>query len=238
MKFFATAATFAFIATVAHAECGVVRSEVRPSKQNALATVMMDGKAAKHLQLLLQIHLFPDGTESELELTTDARGNIDLKNLHVGRNCLTAHSATGDTRWTGSMCLDVIASPNSTPTKFPFVLSVLTLEPPSMDEVLREKEKLPIELSVPAFAGTVKDMTGALVPKADISIYRRDIKAKTDPVKVKTDGEGAFAVPLGAGTYTVVIMEAGFKIRYMELEIKKDAPIRNIAIELNIGDVC
>jgi hypothetical protein len=237
MRVLVAAASVAFAASVAHASCAVVESETRLSKQNALVTVMMGGKPAKNQQLLLQIHLFPDGTESELELTTNSRGIIDLNGLKVGRNCLTAFSATGEIRWTSSMCLDVAASRNSAPTKFPLVLTAVP-SGPSMDDVLKEKEKLPIEVSVAAFVGTVTDPTGAMIPNANISIFRRGLKTRMEPVKTVTDDEGAFTAPLDSGAYTVVITMPGFKTRFMELEINKDAPKRNVMIDLKIGDSC
>ncbi len=233
MKMFTIAASTLLVATVAHGECVVVVPAV-PSNQNARATVTVDGKPAVRLPIHLVITSFAGGKQSEMRIATDAHGAIDLKSLPAGQNCLTVDA---DPRLTASLCLDVTASRDATPTQVPLILNALPVEP-TLDELAKQHDKSPIELSGPAFAGTVIDQAGGGIMKADLTVYRRDGAAKPAPFKLQADEHGNFAAALEPGTYTVVVMSSGFKSRFVGVEIKQDAPKQGMSIELKIGSIC
>jgi hypothetical protein len=233
MKAFTTAASILLIATVTRGDCVVISPTV-PSKQNARAAVTVDGKPAVRLPIHIVITSFANGKQSEMRIATDAHGAIDLKNLPAGQNCITADA---DPRLTASLCLDVTASHDATPTQVPLVLTALPAEP-TLDELAKEHEKSPIELTGPAFVGTVKDQAGAGITKAEITVYRRGALGKPKPLKLQADDQGNFTTVLESGTYTAVVMSPGFKSRFVGVEIKQDAPKQDMSIELKIGNVC
>jgi hypothetical protein len=230
MKVFQAGAGILLVATIARSECVVVASETRPSKQNAHATVMVGGKPAARLPIHLVITSFPSGKQSEMRLATDAHGAIDLKSLPPGQNCLVADA---EPRLTASMCLDVTVAHDSSPTELPLVLASSRAEP-TLAELAKQHDQSPIELTGPAFVGAVKDQSGAGVTKAEITIYRRDAKTKSDPLKVQADDQGNFTAPLEPGMYTIVIMAQAFRTRFVGVEIKPDAPKQNMLVELRI----
>jgi hypothetical protein len=232
MKVVTTAASILLIATVTRGECVVVSPAV-PSKQNAHVTVTVDGKPAVRLPIHLVISSFASG-QSEMRITTDAHGAIDLKSLPAGQNCLTADA---DPRLNATLCLDVTASHHATPTQVPLVLTALPVEP-TLDELAKQHDKSPIEFTGPAFVGTIQDQTGAGIMKADVTVYRRDAIAKLKPLKLQADDQGNFTAALEPGVYTVVVMSPGFKTRFAGVEVKQDAPKQGMSIELKIGNVC
>ena len=231
MKALTIAAGILLAGTCVCAECVVVAPETRPSHRNARAIVTADGRLATHLQIRLEVTSFPSGKKSELQLPTDARGAIDLKRLPLGQNCL---SADAEPRLVGSFCLDVTATEDKTPTEFPLALTTRPPEP-TLEELAKQHDKSPIELSGPAFVGTVQDQSGAGIPKAEITVYRRDSASKPGGSKVQADDQGNFTAALEPGTYTIVVMSLAFRTRFVGVEINRDAPKQNMAIELKVG---
>ena len=133
MKVFTTGAAILLVATITRGECVVVVPEVRPSKQNARATIMVAGQPAARLPIHLEITSFPSGKKSEVQLATDARGAIDLRSLPAGQDCL---AAAAEPRLTASICLDVTATRDVAPTEFPLVLTPLPPPEPTLDELV------------------------------------------------------------------------------------------------------
>ena len=65
------------------------------------------------------------------------------------------------------------------------------------------------QLYLGTIRGEVVDVTGAQVPKANVSVTEQSTKFATD---VQSSGSGSFNVPsLQPGTYTVTISAAGFR---------------------------
>jgi carboxypeptidase family protein len=193
---------------------------------------MVAGQPAARLPIHLEITSFPSGKKSEMQLATDARGAIDLRSLPAGQDCL---AAAAEPRLTASICLDVTATRDVAPTEFPLVLTPLPPPEPTLDELAKEHDKSPIEFTGPAFVGTVKDQSGAGITKVDITVYRRDAKAKPDPRKVQADDQGNFTAALEPGTYTIVVMAQAFRTRFVGVEIKPGAPKQDMSVELRIG---
>jgi Carboxypeptidase regulatory-like domain len=238
MSLSATAASFVLAATLAQGDSCPTTAEFKPSKQNVRALVTVNGKPAGHLRLQILADS-PDRKVSELKVETDADGFFDLKGLPAGQNCFQAIGDGAGPKLVGSLCVDVTLAVDASASAFSLALSSWPPpEPPTMDEIAKQKEKSPIEFTAATLEGAVKDFTGAVIQKADISVYRRNFPGKVDPEKVKTDEEGNFSMSLEAGTYTVVVQMDGFKTRFIGLEIEKDAPKRKISIELDIAQVC
>jgi hypothetical protein len=235
MKVFTTAASILLVATIAHGECVVVVPVSRPSKQNAHVWVTVDGKPAARLPIRLEITLFPSGKKSETQFTTDEYGAFNLPRLAVGQNCVTADA---EPRLNASMCLDVTAAHDSTATEFHLELTALPPPPPTLEELVKQHKKSPIELSSSAFVGTVTDQTAAGIMKAEITVFRRDAVAKSDHLKIQADEDGKFTAVLEPGTYTMVVMAQGFSTRFVGVEIKQDAPKEEMSIELKIAAGC
>src|SRR5437868_15147108 len=68
---------------------------------------------------------------------------------------------------------------------------------------------MPVGLSAATISGTVKDSTGAVIPRARIEIRGGDL---AQPVTTNTDGVGHFIAPdLKPGTYIVRVTAEGFE---------------------------
>lgn len=235
MKVFLTAVSVLMVAAVVRGECVVVVPASRQSKQNAHVWVTVDGKPAARLPMRLEITLFPSGKKTETRVTTDEYGAFSLPRLAAGQSCVTADA---EPRLNASMCLDVTVAHDSTPSEFHLELVPLPPPPPTMEELVKEHEKSPIELTGPTFVGTVADVTGAGIMKAEISVYRRDALSSSRPMKVQADDDGKFTAALDPGSYTMVVMAQGFSTRFVGVEIKQDAPKQKMSIELKIGPMC
>jgi Carboxypeptidase regulatory-like domain len=235
MKGLTMAAGVLLAATCARPECVVVAPETRPSYQNARAAVTVGGKPAARLRIHLEITSFPSGKKSEMQLATDADGAITLTGLRAGQNCLTADA---EPRLAATMCLDVTVASHKAPTEFPLALTPLPPPPPTLDEMVKQHEKSPIDITRPAFTGTVTDTAGAGISKADIAVYRRGAATKSNALQLQAGDEGNFTAALDPGTYTAVVKAQGFEMRFVEVEIKQDAPKQDMVINLKIGPMC
>jgi hypothetical protein len=222
-------------AAFACGECVVVAEPSLPSHQNVRLTVLRDGKPRKNVTIAVNTWL-PNGKQASTTITTDALGIAELKELSPGQYCFTA---TTDTQLSGALCLDVSKFLDAAPSEFSLLLSPLPPPPPTLYELAREAEKLPIELRGPTFEGVVKDISGAGIAKAEIAIYRRASEKNANPVKLSADEHGRFLAPLSPGAYTGVIQSQGFKTRFMGIEIAPEAPKLDMLIVLNVAhDTC
>ena len=215
-------------------ECVVVTEPSLPSHQNVRLTVLRDGKPRKNVTIAIHTWLL-DGKQAPTTVTTDTLGIAELKELFPGQYCFTA---TTDTRLRGVLCLDVTKFAEATPSEFSLLLSPLPPAPPTLYEMAKEAEKLPIELRGQTFEGVVKDISGAAIAKAEIAVYRRASEENGNPVKLSADEYGRFLATLSPGAYTVVIQSQGFKTRFVGIEIAPEAPQQHMSIVLNIGQAC
>jgi hypothetical protein len=234
MKLLTTTVASLIATAFACGECVVVAEPSLPSHQNVRLTVLRDGKPRKNVTIAINTWL-PGGKQASSTITTNALGIAELKELSSGQYCFTA---TMDTRLSGAICLDVSKFADATPSQFSLLLSPLPPPPPTLDELAREAEKLPIELRGQAFAGVVKDISGAVIAKSEITVYRRASREVANPVKLSADDYGRFLAPLNPGAYTAVIQSQGFKTRFVGIEIAPEAPKQNMSIVLNIASGC
>jgi hypothetical protein len=206
MKLRATTVASLTATAFACGECVVVTEPNLSSHQNVRLTVLRDGRPRKNVTIAINTWL-PDGKHAPTTITTDALGIAELKELSAGQYCFTA---TIGKRLSGAICLDVSKFADATPSEFSLLLSPLPPPPPTLDELAREAEKLPIELRGQALEGVVKDIAGAAIAKAELTVYRRASRENANPVKLSADEYGRFLSPLSPGAYTVVIQSQGF----------------------------
>jgi hypothetical protein len=231
MKVLVVVATAVFTWGTAYGECVMVEPAVQPSKQNAHVVVIRDRSVAAKLRLVIRV--VRNGYTSEKKVTTDGRGAVDLRSLPSGLNCITFETESNtEPRLTAYRCLEVKLATDVTASEFSIAL---VPAPPTLDELVKAKEFSPIEWTARKFAGTIIDPSGAGIPKAEISVYRRRLQGIQKPVKVQANDQGSFVGSLEPGTYTFVVMSPGFKSRYLGLESKEDTSEQKMSIELSIG---
>src|SRR5579862_1228512 len=83
--------------------------------------------------------------------------------------------------------------------------------------------------------GTVVDATGAVIPKAEVTLVHQETNAKrTAPTNQNGDFELA---GLDSGTYRVSVTSAGFKTAVVENIILQIGEVRRLDVALEVGAV-
>ena len=230
MKSLAVLALSLTCCAFAAGECIVVVNETKTSSRNAQVTVLLDGKPQRNVKLTVAL---PEGKGSR-SFVTDSHGTVMLRDLPVGTNCVTA---TDENNLRGDLCLAVprrsareIRSFNV--NLFPNALDL------SLDDKVKTAEKNQAPEQLLQLDGTVMDQIGAVIPHAEIQVYKRGSYPHGPVAKVWTDQQGRFTVPLNPDHYTVVIQRAGFRTGYRIIEISRDGADSQVREILQIGGGC
>jgi hypothetical protein len=208
MKILAAVAMVLIYCISVSAECVTVTgpSETK-SFQNARITVLLDKKPQEGVRLLVQL---PNGRGSR-SFFTDSHGTVMLKDLPAGTNCVRAD---GEDHLGAFLCLTV--SQDSNPEISAFVLTLadtLGSLPPIGDappDVLRQLEVV------------AQDVSGGIIPNADVRVFARQSYPKNPLVKTATDQYGRVAISLDPGIYAVAVRSQGFKPAVQVVEISPD----------------
>jgi len=227
MKSLAAIALALICCALAAGECIVIVKET-PSSRNAQVTVLLDGKQQQNVKLTV---VLPEGKGSR-SFVTDSHGTVMPRDLPVGTNCVTA---TGKNNFHGDLCL---AAPRRSARKISS--SNVNLSPYGFDLSLNDKVKSAEKnLALERFRqldGTVQ--AGAVIPHAEIQVYKCGSYPHNALTKVWTDQQGRFTVPLNPDRYTVVIQGLGFKTAYRIIESSPDGAEGQLREILQIGGVC
>jgi len=203
-------------------ECVVVVNET-PSSRNARITVLVDGKPQRDVKLTV---LLPEGKGSR-SFVTDSHGTVMLRDLPVGTNCVTA---ADENNFRGDLCLAVPRLSARKMSSFK-----VNLSPYGFDLEVKTAEKNQAPERFLRLDGTVLDQAGAVIPHAEIQVYKRGSYPHSPVAKIWTDEQGRFTVPLNPDHYTVVIQRTGFKTGYRIIEISPEGAEGQLQEILQVG---
>ena len=229
MKSLSAIALALICCALAAGECIVVVKET-PSSRNAQVTVLLDGKQQQNVKLTV---VLPEGKGSR-SFVTDSRGTVMPRDLPVGTNCVTA---TDKNNFRGDLCLAVPRRSGRKISSFN-----VNLSPYGFDLSLNDKVKTAEKNLAPErfrqLDRTVLDQAGAVIPHAEIQVYKRGSHPHNALTRVWTDQQGRFTVPLNPDRHTVVIQGLGFKTAYRIIEISPDDAEGQLREILQIGGMC
>jgi len=219
MKSFAALAVSLAWGALAAGQCIEVRGpelpETKSSSRSAKIAVLLNGKPQGNVKVVLSL---PAGLGLR-SLVSGPDGNVMLKDLPDGLSCVTA---AADNHLAAVLCLQVSAHSNDEASSFSMVLS--PTGPPSNsfgDKVKRAEQSVP-SLRLRRLAGTVVDPLGAVIPNADVHVYKRGKYPDGALTILKTNELGRFELSLEPGIYTVIIRMHGFRSEFVEVEISPD----------------
>ena len=219
MKSFAAVVFVLVSCSCAFGQCIEIRGpelpEVKPSSRNAKITVLLSGKPQANVKLAVSL---PMGQGLRF-FVSDSDGNVMLKDLPEGMSCVTA---TAENNLTDVVCLEVPAHSRDDATSF--TMNLAPAQPPSnsfYDRVKRAEQSAP-SLRLRKLAVTVSDERGAVIPGADIKVYRRGTYRDKVVSVLKTNEVGHFEPPLEPGIYTIIIRMYGFESAFVVVEISPD----------------
>ena len=222
MRILAALAMLLGSCTPAACECVTVTGpEAKPSFRNAEITVLRDGKPQENVKLIV---ILPNG-QIFRSFVTDSHGTAMLKDLLPGIDCVTA---VDEGYLRAYLCLNVSGSSNAKMSKFTVTLWVDPLyAPPALGnappEPLRQLDLV------------VLDVSGAVVPHADIQVFERRSYPENLVLKGSADEEGRFARPLDPGTYAVLVRSPGFKVAVRLIEISPEGRVGQVREFLQPG---
>lgn len=231
MRALAPALGCLLIAARATIACSVVQVlETLPSSPNVRLTVLKDGTPQQNATLVVTLQTTAQKVGPQL--TTDARGNAELRNLAPGTYCITA---TADPRLGAELCLVVSNGHDNQRSEFSLKLAPLPPPPPTLAEQLEQAAKSPPQVRAREFEGIVTDVTGARIARAGLVVYVHRSEKKPNLIRLEADEEGRFSVPLIPGRYTAAFQSTGFRTRFVGFEIGPDESQEAASIVLQIG---
>jgi hypothetical protein len=219
------------IAAKATLACTVVEVvETHPSSPNVRLTVLRDGIPQGDATLVVRLQ--SNAQEVGPPLTTDKRGNAELRNMAPGTYCVTA---AADPRLGASLCLVVSKGQDGKRSEFSLKLLPLPPPPPTLAEQLEQTSKSPLQVRARKFEGTVTDVTGASIPHVRIVVYVPRSGTELNLIKLEADEEGRFSLPLSPGSYAVAFQSPGFRTRFVGFAIGPEEPPELGPIVLQVG---
>ena len=89
-------------------------------------------------------------------------------------------------------------------------------------------------------AGTLVDANGAVIPGADIQVYKRGKCPDGAPATFKTNDVGRFEASLEPGIYSVIFRMFGFEREFVEVEISPEGSERELyeTLQVAVFDRC
>jgi hypothetical protein len=202
---------------------------IQLSSRNARIVVLLDDKPVGRLRMLVDFF----EAHSQHPIMTDSDGIATLKDLPQGTTCLTTTQGDG---LSARLCL--VVSPQSTNETSSFRMTLAPPPPiqfnPSPDRV-RQLEQSSAAVRIRSLKGTVVDPIGAVVPKAEIQVYRRGSYPQQPAKTLKTDDLGRFSDNPDPGSYTVVIQMHGFRPEFLNVEISPSGKDDELRLPLQVA---
>jgi hypothetical protein len=231
MRALALALGCVLIAAKATIACSVVQVvETRPSSPNVRLTVLKDGTPQRNATLVVTSQAKAEQVAPAL--TTDARGNTELRNLTPGTYCITA---TADPRLGADLCLIVSKARDRKRSEFSLMLTPLPPPPPTLGEQLEKAAKSTTQIRARQFEGVVTDVAGAAISRAAVVVYVDGSEKQPNLVRLEADEAGRFSVPLIPGRYSAAFQSTGFKTRFVGFEIGPEGSQGPVPIVLQVG---
>jgi hypothetical protein len=216
---------------VVSGQCVIV-SEPEPSSRNAKITVLLNGKPAGNAKIIINL---PAG-QGMRSLVTDSHGTAALKDLPEGASCITA---TGGNGLSALLCLEVSERSTKDISSFQMTLAA-SPQRLKFDENIKRMEQRPPAFRLRTMAGVVLDPLGAVIPKAEIQIYKHG-SYPGEPVKtLKTDDLGRLVESFEPGVYTIIVRKPGFQTQFQGVEISPDGKDEELRYVLQVAatDTC
>ncbi|MGC1484046.1 MAG: carboxypeptidase-like regulatory domain-containing protein [Candidatus Acidiferrum sp.] len=189
--------------------------ETKPSSKNAEVLLLLNGKPQANARLTV-ISASPTGWRF---IATGPDGTAMLEDLSRGITCVTA---TDQKELFAALCLRVSAQSESSVSQFRMSLTPTPPHTSSLYARVQELKESPPALTVRSLRGTVMDPVGAVIPKAEVQVYKRDSYPHS-PVKILSTNEtGEFSDLLEPGIYTVIVRASGFAAECLAVEIRRD----------------
>lgn len=198
------------------------------------------GRAGVRVDIFRSDRLFEEEKHVSTLVSEDG-GRIKLPPLVPGYYHLEAvvadkTRARGD-EVNADLYLYVSSHSRPTPTLFPLEL----VDPVAQRENLREDlivkaEQKPVSSIIREFRGTVYDMTGAVIPGAEIRVMRKGTQGKVTVVLLKSDEKGEFQKNLPDGEYVAQISRLGFETRVFLFKISEKGD-QQLTVRLDVASV-
>jgi hypothetical protein len=180
------------------------------------------------------VHL--PGQRRQRSLHTDYDGIAILKGLPSGTTCVTA---IGKNNLTAGLCLAVAASSSNGVSSFQIALAARPSGFLSPQDKIDEVEQSLPAARIRSLKGTVLDASGAVIPGAEIQVYKRGSYPETRVKALKATAEGRFVVSLEPGVYTVIFrMKPGFRSEFLGIEVALDGAETELRQTLQVGSTC
>jgi hypothetical protein len=215
---------------VAVRPANVLKSQAR----NAKITVLLSGKPQRNVKLTVSL----PASQGVRSFLSDSDGNVMLKDLPEGMSCVTA---TVEDNLKDVLCLQVPAHSKHDVSSFSMILAAPALPPAnSFADGVRRAEQSPPSQRLIKLAGTVADKTGAVIPGAEVQVFKRGKYPDEVLTTVKTNDVGHFAPTLEPGIYTIIIRMFGFSSTFVEVEISPDGTESELHKTLQVAttDTC
>ena len=206
--------------------------ETKPSSRNAKITVLLSGKPQAKVKIVVSL---PAGQGSR-SFVTDSDGSVMLKDLPKGMSCV---KATAESNLADEVCLQVPAHSNNEVSSVYMAFSA-PLPTDSFENKVKRAEQSDPSQRLRRLAGTLVDANGAVIPGADIQVYRRGKYLDGAPATFKTNDVGRFKASLEPGIYTVIFRMFGFEREFVEVEISPEGSERELyeTLQVAVFDRC
>jgi hypothetical protein len=170
--------------------------------------------------------------KASLLLATDQRGLAVVSRLRPGRYHIVALSP--DRLDTAVLYMEVPEKAAAQTSSFLIDLTASDLGPP-ITLAAPAVNTAPINDYIRQFKGVVSDVTGAVIPKAQVQVYRRGEEVKEPVAKLRADVSGRFSAQLAPGAYVAFLESPGFKTRIVGFEIGPQLQAKDLQIQLVVG---
>jgi 5-hydroxyisourate hydrolase-like protein (transthyretin family) len=201
----------------------------QPSSQRVQIKTLQNGNPIKDVK----IEVFTTENQVRLfSLSTNDQGVASLPTLPPARYLIVASAASG---LGADLVLDVSKRLGHKMSLFSMELGVRPPLPPTFEEKMTDAENESPRESGKEFRGILQDPSGSGVPNANVDVYAKGARVKTQALKIKTDETGRFSAPLADGIYTVLFQRAGFQTEIVVIEISGDAQAKDLRISLKLG---
>ncbi|HEY2117840.1 MAG TPA: carboxypeptidase-like regulatory domain-containing protein [Candidatus Acidoferrum sp.] len=168
----------------------------------------------------------------QLKIAKD--GSIALPQLAPGSYLASVKSAEDIG---ATLCVNIGSDPSLQKSVFTLKLNPLSPPNPTLDELLATAKSKGVAQRVKELRGVVIDPAGMGIPGVIITGYKDGIQNKKHTRAIRSDKAGDFALYLSEGQYVVSFEVAGFKTRFITVEIAKDGEEKGVPVVLQFGEM-
>lgn len=252
------AVLFALCSSSTPALSVVVASDPSPLpyvKPGAQVSVLFDGKPMPGAKVHVWRHY--RYAESYL-LDTDEGGRVKLPELPAGSYSISASSdANVPQGGAVDVCMiecaenlfevtelafDSLQGPIYAIDRRALGMSEITIEiapdrTPGFMEAMASAEQEPAAFTLREFSGVVKDQSGAVIPRASVTVACKRNQEIQLVSALTTDSAGGFSARLDAGDYYVLVAAQGFRSQALHVAIAPQGSLENAQITMIVGNV-